>query len=138
MPHSIFFTNIGHAIHGTDPESRLGNPVSHGCVRLSRAHAATLYALVEQQGGLNATVTLTGSSQVALARNPRTRLDNAVARRYPAQPYAPQYDNVGDPVALAPLQTPAPPAPCRRPASTMVTSIRPTAVRATRATPLRA
>ena len=40
MPHSIFFTRIGHAIHGTDSVSRLGSPASHGCVRLSRAHAA--------------------------------------------------------------------------------------------------
>ena len=107
MPHSIFFTKIGHAIHGTESEGRLGTPVSHGCVRLSRANAATLYALVEQQGVLNATVTLTGSSQVALARNPRTRSNNAVARRDPAQQYAPQYDGIGDPVALVPQQ-PAP------------------------------
>src|SRR5947208_3113595 len=41
MPHSIFFTKIGHAIHGTDSVNRLGNPASHGCVRLSRANAAT-------------------------------------------------------------------------------------------------
>jgi hypothetical protein len=104
MPHSIFFTKIGHAIHGTDSEGRLGAPVSHGCVRLSRANATTLYALVEKDGVLNATVTLTGSSQVALARNPRTRPNNAVARRDPAQQYAPQYDGAGDPVALAPQQ----------------------------------
>src|SRR6202142_1774661 len=84
MPHSIFFTKIGHAIYGTDSESRLGTPASHGCVRLSRANASTLYALVEKDGVLNTTVTLTGSSQVALARNPRTRPNNAVARRYPA------------------------------------------------------
>ena len=71
MPHSIFFTKIGHAIHGTESEGRLGTPVSHGCVRLSRANATTLYALVEEQGVLNTTVTLTGSSQIALARNPR-------------------------------------------------------------------
>ena len=70
MPHSIFFTKVGHAIHGTDSESRLGTPVSHGCVRLSRENASTLYALVESEGVLNTTVTLTGSSQVALARNP--------------------------------------------------------------------
>ena len=70
MPHSIFFTKIGHAIHGTDSVNRLGTPASHGCVRLSRENASTLYALVEEQGVLNATVTLTGSSQVALARNP--------------------------------------------------------------------
>src|ERR1700677_3614979 len=74
MPHSIFFTKIGHAIHGTESENRLGTPASHGCVRLSRANASTLYALVEQQGVLNTTVTLTGSAQIALARNPRARL----------------------------------------------------------------
>src|ERR1700761_368938 len=80
MPHSIFFTKIGHAIHGTESESKLGAPVSHGCVRLSRANAATLYALVEQEGVLNTTVTLTGSSEIALARNPRNRSATAVAR----------------------------------------------------------
>ena len=67
MPHSIFFTKVGHAIHGTDSSRRLGMPASHGCVRLSRENAAKLYALVEEQGVLNTTVTLTGSSQVALA-----------------------------------------------------------------------
>jgi hypothetical protein len=107
MPHSIFFTKIGHAIHGTESEGRLGTPVSHGCVRLSRANASTLYALVQQEGVLNTTVTLTGSSQIALARNPGTR-PVAVARRDPAQqPYTPQYNAVGDPVMLAPPQ-PAP------------------------------
>src|ERR1700757_343069 len=83
MPHSIFFTKIGHAIHGTDSVGKLGSPASHGCVRLSRANAATLYALVQEQGVLNTTVTLTGSSQVALARNPRSRANTAVARRDP-------------------------------------------------------
>src|SRR4030081_2605914 len=72
MPHSIFFTKIGHAIHGTDSESRLGTPASHGCVRLSRANASTLYELVQRDGVLNTTVALTGSSQIALAR-PRIR-----------------------------------------------------------------
>ena len=83
MPHSIFFTKTGHAIHGTDSVNRLGNPASHGCVRLSRANASTLYALVKSEGVLNTTVTLTGSSQVALARNPRPRTNTAVARRDP-------------------------------------------------------
>src|ERR1700742_1274363 len=82
MPHSIFFTKMGHAMHGTESEGRLGTPVSHGCVRLSRANATTLYALVEKEGVLNTTVTLTGSSQIALARNPARQ--NAVARRDPA------------------------------------------------------
>src|SRR5258705_2371097 len=71
MPHSIFFTKIGHAIHGTDSVNRLGSPASHGCVRLSPENASKLWDLVKQEGVLNTTVTLTGSSQVALARNPR-------------------------------------------------------------------
>jgi len=104
MPHSIFFTKIGHAIHGTDSVNRLGTPASHGCVRLSRANASTLYALVEKEGVLNTTVMLTGSSQIALARNPRARLTD-VARRDPA--YAPRYNAAGDPVVLTPQQ-PAP------------------------------
>jgi len=96
MPHSIFFTKVGHAIHGTESESKLGIPVSHGCVRLSRANASTLYAMVEMDGVLNTTVTLTGSSQVALARNPRTRANSAIARRDPTS----QYGSVGDPTDL--------------------------------------
>src|SRR6201999_2637734 len=104
MPHSIFFTKIGHAIHGTESEGRLGTPVSHGCVRLSRANATTLYALVEEQGVLNTTVTLTGSSQVALARNPRTRTNTAVARQDPDA----QYGAPGDPTVLTPQQRVAP------------------------------
>ncbi len=113
MPHSIFFTKIGHAIHGTESESRLGTPASHGCVRLSRANATTLYDLVEKQGVLNTTVTLTGSSQVALARNPRRNV--AVARTAPqydqSQYGQSQYDQYGQPynAAGAPVQlTPQP------------------------------
>jgi len=71
MPHSIFFTRQGHAIHGTDSVRSLGMPVSHGCVRLSRANATTLWNLVKKEGLLKTTVHLTGSSRVALARNPR-------------------------------------------------------------------
>jgi hypothetical protein len=114
MPHSIFFTKEGHAIHGTESESRLGTPVSHGCVRLSRANATTLYALVQQQGVLNTTVTLTGSASVALARNPRTRPSTAVARRDTPTPpqyapqYAPQYNAAGEPMDITPRQLPPP------------------------------
>jgi hypothetical protein len=104
MPHSIFFTKIGHAIHGTDSVNRLGTPASHGCVRLSRNNASTLYELVEKEGVLNTTVTLTGSSQIALARNPRSRSNAAVARRDPAEQYAPQDNAAGDPVVLTPRQ----------------------------------
>jgi hypothetical protein len=50
MPHSIFFTNRGHAIHGSDAIQRLGSPASHGCIRLSRENAAILFDLVKEQG----------------------------------------------------------------------------------------
>jgi len=60
MPHSIFFTNEGHAIHGTYEESGLGRAKSHGCVRISRAHAAMLYRLVRTEGMKNTRVVLTG------------------------------------------------------------------------------
>jgi hypothetical protein len=97
MPHAIFFTKTGHAIHGTDSEGRLGSPASHGCVRLSRANASTLFALVQSEGVLNTTVSLSGSSQVALARNPKPK-PTAVARRNAA----PVDDGAGEPVELAP------------------------------------
>src|SRR3954454_11489487 len=103
MPHSIFFTKIGHAIHGTDSVNRLGSPASHGCVRLSRENASKLWDLVKQEGVLNTTVTLTGSSQVALARNPR-RANTAVARRAPQPQYEQQYEPAGDPVVITPPQ----------------------------------
>ncbi|WP_213769633.1 L,D-transpeptidase [Bradyrhizobium sp. dw_78] len=99
MPHSIFFTRVGHAIHGTESEGKLGVPVSHGCVRLSRANATTLYALVEKEGVLNTTVTLTGSSQIALARVGRNR--TAVARR---DIDSQDEGSAGEPTALVPQQ----------------------------------
>src|SRR4051794_15703070 len=103
MPHSIFFTKIGHAIHGTDSVSRLGSPASHGCVRLSRENASKLWDLVQQEGVLNTTVTLTGSSQVALARNPRPRANTAVARRAPApQTEQSQYDTAAGQTVITP------------------------------------
>jgi L,D-transpeptidase catalytic domain len=68
MPHSIFFTKIGHAIHGTYETKKLGTPASHGCVRLSPAHAATLFAMVMHDGVTNTKVVLTGNEQVALTR----------------------------------------------------------------------
>src|SRR6185369_7603646 len=60
MPHAVFFTKEGHAIHGTYEVKRLGKPASHGCVRLSPQNAATLYALVEKSGLENTQVVLAG------------------------------------------------------------------------------
>jgi len=60
MPHSIFFTSRGHAIHGSDHPG-LGTPVSHGCVRLSLGNAATLYQLVAARGLGDTQVVVRGS-----------------------------------------------------------------------------
>ena len=65
MPYSIFFTKIGHAIHGTYMQRNLGQPVSHGCVRLSVKNAATLWKLVKQEKMANTTVVLSGAIQDA-------------------------------------------------------------------------
>ena len=62
MPHAVFFTKDGHAIHGTLEVKRLGKPASHGCVRLSPKNAATLFALIERTGVNNTQVVLTGST----------------------------------------------------------------------------
>src|SRR5262249_10841239 len=68
MPHSIFFSPKGHAIHGYLNTRRIGSPASHGCVRLDPANAARLYALVEQQGLPNTKVVVTGDVRIALAQ----------------------------------------------------------------------
>src|SRR5256714_8630863 len=68
MPHSIFFTPKGHAIHGSFATGRLGTPASHGCVRLAPGNAAKLFALVERQGMSNTKVVLTGDVRLAQAR----------------------------------------------------------------------
>src|SRR3569623_1681329 len=55
MPHSIFFYK-GYAMHGTLEERRLGRAASHGCVRLSRANATTLFALLRDRGQSSARI----------------------------------------------------------------------------------
>jgi lipoprotein-anchoring transpeptidase ErfK/SrfK len=58
MPHSIFFTQKGHAVHGSFDTKHLGHAVSHGCVRLHPDNATLLYALVERHGLSKTTVTI--------------------------------------------------------------------------------
>ena len=60
MPHAIFFTMTGNAVHGTFEERSLGRAVSHGCVRLSRKNAATLWDLVKQEKMASTTVVVKG------------------------------------------------------------------------------
>jgi hypothetical protein len=61
MPHSIFFTQIGHAIHGSFDIKHLGRPASHGCVRLHPDNAAILFKLVRAEKMANTRVVLTGT-----------------------------------------------------------------------------
>ncbi len=56
MPNSIFFTNNGHAIHGTTDLKNLGRTASHGCVRLAPKDAKTLYDLVKSTGMRTVTI----------------------------------------------------------------------------------
>jgi hypothetical protein len=85
MPYSMFFTQRGHAIHGTNHRIT-GQAASHGCVRLSVKNAATLWALVKQQGKANTVVALTGVTPAAAPplvaqRNKPQVLRPDVARR---------------------------------------------------------
>lgn len=121
MPHSIFFTKRGHAIHGTNHLKAIGRPASHGCVRLAPENAAVLFKLVKQEGLANTRVVLRGETPasapaVAATPNdgndftaaiPRARADNGPAfydgryyydrrgRRYsgPAYRAPPRYDD---------------------------------------------
>jgi L,D-transpeptidase catalytic domain len=68
MPNSIFFTQKGHAIHGSFETRRLGSPASHGCVRLAPANAATLFALVKAQGLGNTKIVLSGEAPRMIAK----------------------------------------------------------------------
>ncbi|MGC1880316.1 MAG: L,D-transpeptidase, partial [Pseudolabrys sp.] len=92
MPYSIFFTQTGNAIHGTNEQRNLGRPVSHGCVWLSVKNAAALWELVKQQKMANTTVVLTGAI--------RDAGPPAVARSRP-MPLTPEEPLDAAPVPLA-------------------------------------
>jgi lipoprotein-anchoring transpeptidase ErfK/SrfK len=60
MPHAVFFTKEGHAIHGSYETKKLGHAASHGCVRLAPKNAQALFNLVEENGLQNTKVVLAG------------------------------------------------------------------------------
>jgi hypothetical protein len=93
MPHSMFFDMHGHAIHGFFDVKHLGLPVSHGCVRISPDHAATLYQLVAAEGMKEAIVVISGQTPPPMVAQ---RNLNAV------QPRAPVADNAAQPMDIAP------------------------------------
>ena len=58
MPHSVFFSG-GYAVHATNAVKRLGQPASHGCVRLHTSNAAAFYSMVRQAGFRNTRIVVT-------------------------------------------------------------------------------
>lgn len=58
MPYAIYFTNDGHAIHGS--RAGLGAPASRGCVRLGVKQAATLFALAKRHGRKKTVIRIVG------------------------------------------------------------------------------
>jgi lipoprotein-anchoring transpeptidase ErfK/SrfK len=52
MPFAVFFHG-GYAIHATNAVARLGQPASHGCVRLAKDNAAMFFKLVREYGKQN-------------------------------------------------------------------------------------
>ncbi len=64
MPNSVFF-NGNIAMHGTNAEAMLGRPASHGCVRLSKADARTVYDLVKANGKSRTIVCVQGTTPAA-------------------------------------------------------------------------
>ena len=91
MPHAIFFTKKGHAIHGTEETKKLGRPASHGCVRLAPEDARTLFALVKEKGLENTEIVLSGETPGGESRVARTgprkqQMNRAKTRVYAAPP----------------------------------------------------
>ncbi|MDB5572232.1 MAG: L,D-transpeptidase [Hyphomicrobiales bacterium] len=102
MPHSIFFKG-GYAIHGTGSVRQLGQPASHGCIRLAPGNAAKLFAMVQKEG---ARIAITGSpNQNVAARSGKSSLKVAQAKRLKQQARAlAARQNAANPMAYAPTQ----------------------------------
>jgi lipoprotein-anchoring transpeptidase ErfK/SrfK len=83
MPYSIFFTEMGNAIHGTYEQRSLGHAVSHGCVRLSLGNAATLWGLVKRQKMAKTTVVITGDVPGAQPSAAASAPPNPMSASYP-------------------------------------------------------
>ena len=62
MPHAVFF-HRGTAFHGTGAVGLLGQPASHGCVRLAPGNAAQLFRLVHKHGYASTKVVVHGGSR---------------------------------------------------------------------------
>ncbi|MGH1590130.1 L,D-transpeptidase [Methylobacterium phyllosphaerae] len=86
MPHAVFFTSVGHAIHGTRHVRQLGRAASHGCVRLSPSNAAALFSIIETEGPANTRITITAGDAFVARSNGRSF---KTASRKPRYDYGP-------------------------------------------------
>lgn len=100
MPHSIFFTGDGHAIHGSYETRRLGRPASHGCVRLAPKNAKRLFTLVKREGLANVRVVVLEDSDAPVVAKKSTPGSSAQTEQH----------------ALETVPIPVPTAPWARPA----------------------
>ena len=113
MPHAIFFTKEGHAIHGTGETKKLGRLASHGCVRLAPENARTLFALIKEKGLKRTQIVLNGetlSSEVQVA-SPAPPLPE----KKPPQADTQIVLNEEKPSSEAHVASPAPPLPEKKP-----------------------
>jgi lipoprotein-anchoring transpeptidase ErfK/SrfK len=86
MPNAVFFKD-GAAIHGTQSVRLLGQPASHGCVRLSLANSATFYGLVQKHGLAGTRIKVHGQPRFrseAIARSDANRTRTPLASAAPA------------------------------------------------------
>ncbi len=129
MPYATFFTNQGHAIHGTNHVRSLGRAVSHGCVRLSVRNAATLFTLVKAQGMNRTQVRIEGEGAAMAEGGPAP----APSRAAGATDTASNRSTTTRP-APAPSTTPCPtgaPSPSTRAGSTAAATAPPASTTAT-------
>jgi len=90
MPNAVFFHH-GTAFHGTSAVGLLGQPASHGCVRLAPGNAAALFKLVHKHGFAATKVVVHGGSRqrqpgakmasARVARGEGARVSRAAQRR---------------------------------------------------------
>ena len=66
MPYAVFYDR-GWAVHGTTAVNRLGQPASHGCVRLATENARVFYELVREIGAGNTRIIVTDEPVASLS-----------------------------------------------------------------------
>lgn len=105
MPNAVFFSG-GVAVHATQAVGLLGQPASHGCVRLAPGNAARFYALVHKHGFANTRIEVIGQPPAPRLANRRAPSREQLARSAYPRPVASAY---GPPMRYQ--QGWAPPAP---------------------------